>query len=249
MNIVEYAKMRKMFGGGSGGDLDALIDGSLTEITSNVTKLRDYFFQNCKALTTVNFPNVTVVGTNVFEGCTALVSVNLPLLGNMTYGLFSGCKSLTNITLPRATTVSYNGFALCEKLVRAIFPLVKSVQGWAFNANYLLTKLDLPEAQSIANQAFRYCYSFTTLVLRCETMCTLAGVAAFENCYHFYGTVNSTYNPDGLKDGYIYVPRALIDSYKAATNWVTFADRFRALEDYTVDGTTTGELDESKVSL
>jgi hypothetical protein len=31
------------------------------------------------------------------------------------------------------------------------------------------------------------------------------------------------------------------------TNWTTFSAQFRALEDYTVDGTTTGELDESKI--
>ena len=40
---------------------------------------------------------------------------------------------------------------------------------------------------------------------------------------------------------------ALVDSYKAATNWSTYADQIRALEDYTVDGTTTGALDETKV--
>lgn len=40
---------------------------------------------------------------------------------------------------------------------------------------------------------------------------------------------------------------ALVDSYKAATNWSTYADQIRALEDYTVDGTTTGALDETKI--
>ena len=49
------------------------------------------------------------------------------------------------------------------------------------------------------------------------------------------------------KTGYIYVPRALVDSYKSATNWSTYASQFRALEDYTVDGTIMGELDESKI--
>jgi hypothetical protein len=47
--------------------------------------------------------------------------------------------------------------------------------------------------------------------------------------------------------GYIYVPADLVDSYKAATNWSTFAAQFRALEDYTVDGTITGELDITKI--
>jgi hypothetical protein len=57
-------------------------------------------------------------------------------------------------------------------------------------------------------------------------------VNAFSGAYHYHGTVNATYNPDGLKDGYIYVPKALIEDYKVATNWSTFADQFRAIEDY-----------------
>jgi hypothetical protein len=69
-------------------------------------------------------------------------------------------------------------------------------------------------------------------------MCTLANTSAFSNCNHFHGTVNSQYNPDGLKDGYIYVPKALLSDedetmdYRRATNWSTFASQFRAIEDY-----------------
>lgn len=32
--------------------------------------------------------------------------------------------------------------------------------------------------------------------------------------------------------GYIYVPKALVNSYKAATNWSKWAAQFRAIEDY-----------------
>lgn len=32
--------------------------------------------------------------------------------------------------------------------------------------------------------------------------------------------------------GYIYVPKALIEDYKIATNWSVYADRFRAIENY-----------------
>jgi hypothetical protein len=32
--------------------------------------------------------------------------------------------------------------------------------------------------------------------------------------------------------GYIYVPAALVDSYKGATNWSTYAAQIRAIEDY-----------------
>ena len=47
---------------------------------------------------------------------------------------------------------------------------------------------------------------------------------AFTNCYHFTGTTNSTYNPQGLKDGRIYVPDDKVDALKTATNWSTYAD-------------------------
>ena len=73
------------------------------------------------------------------------------------------------------------------------------------------------------------------LILRSETMATLAGTNALSSTPIASGT------------GYIYVPSALIEDYKVATNWSTYADQFRALEDYTVDGTITGELDESKI--
>lgn len=72
-------------------------------------------------------------------------------------------------------------------------------------------------------------------VLRSTKLAPLSNVNSFTDS----GIANGT--------GYIYVPRNLVDSYKAATNWTTYANQFRALEDYTVDGTITGELDESKI--
>ena len=35
---------------------------------------------------------------------------------------------------------------------------------------------------------------------------------------------NDTYNPDGLKDGRIYVPDNKVEELKTATNWSVFAD-------------------------
>ena len=72
--------------------------------------------------------------------------------------------------------------------------------------------------------------SITALVLRGSAVPTLSGVL------YWSGNIK-----------YIYVPAALVDSYKVATNWSTYEAKFRALEDYTVDGTTTGDLDETKI--
>ena len=125
---------------------------------------------------------------------------------------------------------------------------VTKVRNEAFAYCTSLTAVNLSAATSIWSYAFYNCYSLTTLILRnTAQVCTLSSTSVFSSCYHYHGTVSSTYNPKGLKDGYIYVPASLIDSYKTAANWSTFATQFRALEDYTVDGTTTGKLDPSKI--
>lgn len=113
---------------------------------------------------------------------------------------------------------------------------VTKVGPFAFYACDQFTTVDFQNVTSIGPHSFRFCSNLTKLILRKNTVCTLSNTNALINTPIASGT------------GYIYVPSALIDEYKAATNWVTYAAQFRALEDYTVDGTTTGELDESKVS-
>ena len=98
-----------------------------------------------------------------------------------------------------------------------------------------LTSVDLPVATSIRDSAFRSCKNLASLILgNTENVCSIKS-----------NTLANTKIASGT--GYIYVPAALIDSYKTASNWSTYANQFRALEDYTVDGTTTGELDSTKI--
>jgi hypothetical protein len=47
---------------------------------------------------------------------------------------------------------------------------------------------------------------------------------------------------------HIYVPSKFLADYQAAwEGWDIHPDLYRALEDYTVDGTLDGELDETKI--
>ena len=113
---------------------------------------------------------------------------------------------------------------------------VTSIRSNAFRECTSLTSADFSAVTYIGVSAFFTC-SLASLILRSTTrVCTLSSK------YSFSGT------PIDSGTGYIYVPAALIDSYKTATNWTTYANQFRALESYTVDGTTTGELDPTKVN-
>ena len=230
-NIAEGVSIFGVEGTHSGGgvvpvgSIDSIIDKSITEVTSGVTSIGDYAFYNCSKLTSANFPNATNVGLYAFFNCYKLTSVNIPNAFNFGDYAFYNCSKLTSANIPNARTISTSMFRGCSKL----------------------TGVDLHNATSISMESFSGCYLLKSVILRSETMCKLSSSNAFNYCYHILGTVNATNNPNGDKDGYIYVPRALVDSYKSATNWSTYASQIRALEDYTVDGTITGALDESKI--
>lgn len=242
----------------TGGDTtieDGLLTRTLTEYSnSRVTSLGAYALCSCKSMTSISFPNVTTIGDSSFRSMTALTAVNMPKLVTFGANCFYGCTKLTEVEAPLATSMGENAFYGCTALTKADYPLVAcvntycfyncqglvdvnfpaatAVYGTAFRGCVKLEKLDFPLVTSILSNAFYNCHSLTALILRSGTMATLANKNALNYCYHFLGTVNATYNPDGLKDGYIYVPADLVDSYKAATNWSTHADQIRAIEDY-----------------
>jgi hypothetical protein len=125
--------------------------------------------------------------------------------------------------------------------------------GEAFWGCSLLEKIDISyfgTSSTIFSYAFcSGCKSLKALIIRSFGSKYVLDTNAFGSCYHLLGTVDATYNPNGDKDGYIYVPRTMVDTLKSATNWSTYADQIRALEDYTKDGTTTGEFDDVKAGL
>jgi hypothetical protein len=83
---------------------------------------------------------------------------------------------------------------------------------------------------SACSMSFNGSTNLSALVLRYTSVCTLSSTNNLGNTLIASGT------------GYIYVPRDLVATYQAATNWSTYSAQFRALEDYTDDGTITGEF-------
>lgn len=85
--------------------------------------------------------------------------------------------------------------------------------GNCFANNPNLVFADFTALTSIAAQSFRSCTAFTDLYLRGST------VANLENTNAFTGT------PIANGNGTIHVPAALESTYKAATNWNTYANQ------------------------
>lgn len=83
----------------SDGDIDALIDGSISKISSVAVKVRPQAFQDCTALTAAVFPQVAEIGNSAFRNCSSLtsfaVSNSAASIGAMA---FVGCTGLTSVT-------------------------------------------------------------------------------------------------------------------------------------------------------
>lgn len=226
-----------------------------------VSKVGGYAFRNCSTLYALELPEVTVLPTYLVQGCSALETFIAPKatkcdwafsfqdlsklktvsIENVTSydssSFFRGCKSLESISLPKVTALAASMFYGCTMLKTVNMPNAVSVPYEGFRGCSSIEKLDLPKLNVINGwDQFNGCSKLKALILRnTATVCTL----------NYSRTFNGT--PIDAGTGYIYVPSALVDSYKTATNWANYADRIRAVEDYTVDGTITGELDETKI--
>jgi hypothetical protein len=123
---------------------------------------------------------------------------------------------------------------------------------WAFNECNALEKTEFTDWNMIVSEqsgTFKNCHSLKAIVIRSFGANKEFNSNNLAGCYHFDGTVDETYNPNGDKDGYFYVPRANVEELKAATGWSLFGDQIRALEDYTEDGTTTGALKTAEMGV
>lgn len=114
----------------------------------------------------------------------------------------------------RITSIPRNKFNACRQLPKVDFAKVSYIEGGAFN--------NTGPGNGDGS------VGLVTVILRnTETVCALQGSGAFGG----WCPVNK-----GL--GYIYVPKTMADgsdgvtAYRNATNWSTYANQIRAIEDY-----------------
>ena len=215
----------------------------LTEVSIPKAKsIGMYAFYSCSGLTSVSFPEATSIGHYAFESCSSLISVSFPKATSMGWEVFGDCSSLTEVSIPNVTDINSNAFQSCSSLTNVSFPKATSISSYAFKSCSSLTEItevSFPEVTSIGDYAFQYCsgltsvsfpvatsiddYAFnscsglTTIYVGTEsdTVCTLSHTNAFNNCTNLTN---------------IYVPYSLVDIYKSATNWSSFASKIKAIE-------------------
>lgn len=148
------------------------------------------------------------------------------------YKMFYDCKNLTSVPYFDTSKVKIMGYMFydCAKLTTTPQLNTSRVENMEkmFAFCYKLTTIDISHMNitSASNSVdfATYCYSLTKLIIRNMNTIPVIASGVFTDCYHFTGTTNATYNPQGLKDGRIYVPDDKVDALKTATNWSKYAD-------------------------
>ena len=232
-DVTNYASANVNIASSGGSDLDSYIEGNLTEINSNATKIYNSCFYNNQFITKCNFPSATNIGEYAFNNCSNLVSINAPKVTYLNKNAFYYCSQLNEINFNSATYINMYVFSNCINLIDLEFNNVEIINGDAFYQCMRLNSIKIPLVTGIYAEAFRNCYSLKEILIeQTNSICTLGSTNVFTNCYHILGTTNSTWNPNGLKDGYIYVPHTLLTQYKVATNWVQFKSQIIGLGDF-----------------
>lgn len=194
-----------------------IVDGTIENISNTkAIYVRDYGFYKHSSLIFASFVNATKIGDYSFYQCPALTTVDIPLVTEIGNFVFRGCAMLKNINFPNATIVGQGAFDECTGLSSVTLTKLQEVKPLTFRKCESLTTVDFPAVTSIGTQAF-YGSGVTSLTLRSNT------VVALENADAFYFT------PIEAGTGYIYVPSSLVNSYKTADGWSTYANQIRAI--------------------
>ena len=250
----------KSAGGGNPSEyLDAFVEGA-TEITSNASFVGSRVFRTNLTVKKATFPVATEILTEAFGHNSTIVEVYAPKVTGVGESAFLNANNFEKIEIPEATQIARTAFQGCTKLAQVSAPNMQRVYVAGFYKCRSLSEIYMPhlvyiessvcgqcaalsyvelgpltQTLYIYREAFNGCTSLTALVIRATQFVKLENINAF------------TGTPIESGTGYIYVPSSLISNFQNATNWSTFANQFRALEDYTVDGTTTGEFDRTKI--
>lgn len=167
---------------------------------------------------------LTQLNTLVFAGNKKLNKININNVEKLNSGVFFDCLELTDVYCPVLKRTGDMCFNSCEKLKSVYIPLCTYIDIRTFQSTYSLTKI---------------------LIEQAEVICTLSNTSALSSSYHYAGRIHSTYNPEGLKDGYVYVPATRLAEYKVATNWSVYATQIIGHQDFNVGDTLPNYTNET----
>lgn len=217
-NNMRYLGATSWNGSGGFKNCSMLINAYLT----NIQTLRYNAFIGCSKLININLPNCTQIYRQNFTGCTNLVTFSAP---NAVW--VDNSDTIKFLSLPKLTTVnlsSYNGptvfmFKDCPNLINCDISNVATLGGSVFENDISLKNLTFNKLTSIYPNSTFSGTQMDWIKILTPTVCSLGNI----NCFSNTGSVK------------IYVPDDSVASYKAATNWSTYASRIFPLSQFATD--------------
>jgi hypothetical protein len=230
----------------------------LSSITlpNTLTSIGYGVFQNCNGLTSFTIPDnvISIDGVQEFYGCTGLISFYIgKSLSSISGDAFSFCFGLTTITVDsdNAYFSSQDGVLFNkDKTTLVAYPVAKNgsysipstvttIGYYAFFYCNSLTSITIPDSvTTIDVAAFANCSALTSITI--GNGVTSIGSDAFYNCSGLTSVyiLRSTPTLTTLEDSnvfrdhpaslVIYVPTGVVDAYKVADGWSTYASRIQA---------------------
>lgn len=204
-----------------------------------VTRIDTGAFQYCRSLESITIPNgVEMRGGSVFTQCLSLKHITTP--AGMTFKdgwEFRECVALRSVAFPdNALSAAYYMFQDCRSLESVTIPEGSKIRSCAFSRCSSLKSVVIPEGTTTdaAFQLFYECWSLESVAVPVSitTIPTSMFYRVYNARYYDFSkhtavpTLESTTAFSSIpEDCKIFVPAALADEWKAATNWSTYADR------------------------
>ncbi|MCQ2282831.1 MAG: leucine-rich repeat protein, partial [Bacteroidales bacterium] len=205
-------------------------------MTSSVTTIANYAFQNCSTMVSITgLSNVVSIGNYAFSGCRKLKSINLPS-GLTTLGTyaFNNCSVLDSIVIPTGiTSIPANAFKTCSGLKVITFHNgITSIGNSSFQQCGFVN-LELPEGlETIGSASFQGCNKLRNLTIPASL--TSVGTTAFGTLSVLESLTcratvpptiaSSTFSQTSTANVTLYVPCASTGAYYSSTSWNTFTN-------------------------
>ncbi len=134
---------------------------SVTKMTC-VIEIGEYAFNNCSALSELEFDKLEIIGHGAFDHCKSLKSINMTSARRVCFGAFDGCDALTDVVFGQDLEI-IEGYAFhdCTTLRSIFIPLKENLI--IGNSAIILRSITIPLKDSliIGNSAFDYCVNLS----------------------------------------------------------------------------------------
>lgn len=118
------------------------------------------------------------------------------------------------------TVVGAYAFFYCHNLTGVVFPNATDIQQYAFENCKSLERIDFSQLQRSNAFSFKGDTGLRTIILRNSEVAPKTAARGFGNLL------------SAIASMYLYVPSALVDSYKTSSYWGDYKNQIRAIEDY-----------------